>query len=61
MPVSSFEQEMEKVDYWLNELRSLGVDAKKKNDLNDGKELHDLTENIKETLYQEYKAAYSQA
>lgn len=61
MPQSAFEKEMEKVDYWLTELRSLGVDAKKKNDLNDSKELHDLTENIKETLYHEYKAAYAQA
>ncbi len=60
MPEHAFEEEMKKVDYWLNELRSLGVSARKKNGLNDSKELHDLTDNIKETLYQEYKAAYAE-
>lgn len=59
MPEYLFEEEMKKVDYWLNELRSLGVNARKKNDLNDSKELHDLADKIKKTLYQEYKTAYA--
>ena len=44
--------------YWNSELKSLGIDAKKKNELNDDKELASLTENIKQTYYQDYKTAY---
>ena len=47
------------VDELLWELRSLGINAKRKNDLNDSKELNHLIDNIKLTLYQEYKIAYS--
>lgn len=55
----SFIQE-QKATYWLNELRSLGLIAKKKIELNDIKELHDLTDNLKQTMYQEYKTAYTE-
>lgn len=41
--------------WWINELESLGISAKKTNELNDQKEMSDLTENIKQTLYEEYK------
>lgn len=58
MPESSFQEEMNSVDRWLAELKSLGVAAKRKNELNDAQELHTLTDNIKETMYQEYKNAY---
>ena len=44
----------------LAELRSLGVDPRKKNELNDKEELHELAENIKESMYQDYKLAYSE-
>jgi hypothetical protein len=33
---------------------------KKTNELNDKQEIRDLSENIKQTLYQEYKTAYSE-
>jgi hypothetical protein len=57
--------------YWINELESLGISPKKINDyLNNGNnnnnegvsiaELTDLVENIKQTMYQEYKTAYSE-
>ena len=55
--------------YWINELESLGLSPKKINDyLNNGnnekgvsiKELADLVENIKQTMYQEYKTAFSE-
>src|SRR5215217_3619149 len=47
--------------WWLNELDSLGIVPKKKtNELNDKQEIRDLSENIKQTLYQEYKTAYSE-
>jgi len=61
MPDSIFQEEMKKVDFWLNELRSLGLVAKKKSELNDSKELHDLADNLKQTMYQEYKSAYAKA
>ena len=47
-------------DSRLVELRSLGISYKRKNDLNDEKELQDLIDNIKQTFYQEYKAAYTE-
>ena len=57
--------------YWINELESLGISPKKINDyLNNGNndneeevsiiELANLVENIKQTMYQEYKTAYSE-
>ena len=52
---------MNRINSWLAELRSLGVDAKTRNDLNDEKELHDMTDNIKRSMYQEYKKAYAEA
>lgn len=59
MPDQTFEADMKKVDYWLSELRSLGINPKSRNTMNSSKELGDLTNNIKMTLYQEYKTAYS--
>lgn len=61
MHESSFQEEMNSVDRWVAELKSLGIAAKRKNELNDAQELHTLSDNIKETMYQEYKAAYSEA
>lgn len=37
----------------------MGVDAKSRNDLNNEKELQDATDNIKRSLYEEYKKAYA--
>jgi hypothetical protein len=61
MPESSFQEEMNSVDLWVAELKSRGTAAKRKNELNDAQELHTLTDNIKETMYQEYKTAHSEA
>jgi len=61
MPDQVFEEEMKKVDYWLSELRSLGINTKSRNSMNNSKELGDLTDNIKQTLYQDYKTAYSES
>jgi hypothetical protein len=41
-------------------LDSLGIVPKKTNELNDKQEIRDLSENIKQTLYQEYKTAYNE-
>jgi hypothetical protein len=50
----------EKKQWWLNELESLGISSKKTNELNDQKEISNLTENIKQTLYQDYKSLYNE-
>lgn len=44
--------------YWFNELDSLGIHPKRKNELNDSKEMEDLVENVKQTMLQEYRSAY---
>jgi len=45
MPDQVFEEEMKKVDYWLSELRSPGINTKSRNSVNNSKELGDLTDN----------------
>lgn len=45
-------------EYWFNELDSLGIHAKKRNEL-DKKEVKDLVENVKQTMLQEYRSAYT--
>jgi hypothetical protein len=40
--------------WWINELNSLGVAAKKMNELNDLKEISKLASNIKHALIQDY-------
>jgi hypothetical protein len=49
----------EKYDWWLNELDSLGISTLQKNGLDNHKEASDLTEVVKQTLYEEYLQAYS--
>ena len=50
----------ERCGWWISELSSLGIKIKRRNDMNDRKEITDLTENIKQSLFQEYKTAYAQ-
>jgi len=47
----------EKYGWWLNELESLGVSPKRCNELNNKQEVSNLTENLKQVFYQEYKLA----
>ena len=49
----------EKYDWWLSELESLGISPKTLNDLNDKREVSELTENLKQKYYQEYKSRYT--
>ena len=44
---------------WISELSSLGIKRMRRNDMKDRKEITDLTENIKQTLFQEYKTVYN--
>jgi hypothetical protein len=53
------EEHKDRKGYWENELKSLGVDPKGRDDLNDEKELEDLADNLKQVYYQNYKSAYS--
>jgi hypothetical protein len=48
-----------KKDFWENELRSLGIEPLRQNELNDKAELQALAEIIKQVYYQDYKTAYS--
>lgn len=43
----------------ITELKSLGIDTKKKNEFNDKKELSELAGDIKQSAFQDYKLAYS--
>jgi hypothetical protein len=45
-------------DFWENELKSLGIEPKRENELNDRVELEALAEIIKQVYYQDYKTAY---
>jgi hypothetical protein len=51
----------ERYNWWLNELDSLGIGTLQKNGLNNQKEASDLTEAVKQTLYEEYLKAYSES
>ena len=53
------EQEEKNENYWQNELSSLSIEPKRKNELNDKKELEALATAIKEVYFQDYKTAYS--
>jgi hypothetical protein len=46
-------------EYWQNELKSLGIEPRRQNELNDKEELQVLAEIIKEVYFQDYKIAYS--
>jgi hypothetical protein len=46
--------------YLKNELESLGVEPKSKNQLNDKEELQNISDNIKQTMLRDHKMAYSE-
>jgi hypothetical protein len=52
-------QQKDKNGYWNNELQSLGIEPKNINELNDMKELENLADNVKLSMFQDYKTAYS--
>ena len=51
----------EKYNWWLNESDSLGISTLQKNGLNNQREVSDLAEAVKQTLYEEYLQAYSES
>jgi hypothetical protein len=54
------EQQQAKNSYWQNELDSLGIEPKRKTELNDEEELEKLADIIKQAMFQDYKVAYSE-
>jgi hypothetical protein len=53
-------QQQAKKGYWQNELDSLGIEPKQKEELNDDEELENLADIIKQAMFQDYKIAYSE-
>jgi hypothetical protein len=53
--MATINEHPERFGWWLNELDSLGINTKRINELNDLKEIRNLTENIKQAFYQDYK------
>jgi hypothetical protein len=51
----------DKKDFWENELKSLGIEPQRPNDLNDKSELEALAEILKQVYYQDYKTAYGES
>jgi hypothetical protein len=51
----------ERYSWWMNELDSLGISTLEKNGINDSKEASDLTEAVKQTLYDDYLQTYSES
>jgi hypothetical protein len=58
--MSNKKEHPEKYGWWINELDSLGIKRIRRNDMKDRKQITDLTENTKQTLFQEYKSVYNQ-
>jgi hypothetical protein len=50
----------ERYSWWLNELDSLGISTLEKNGINNRSEASDLTDAVKQTLYEEYLVAYNE-
>ena len=49
----------EEADNLQKELNSLGIECKRKDELNDNEELQQLVTAIKEVYFQDYKTAYN--
>jgi hypothetical protein len=65
MPSFPFIEQARKKGYWINELESLGISPNEieryyQSESHSIKELANHMENIKQTLYQEYKTSYSE-
>lgn len=53
------EEHVHNKEYWQVELKSLGIEPKRLTELNDNNELGDLADNIKQSMFQDYKTAFS--
>jgi hypothetical protein len=50
----------EKHSWWLTELESLGINTREESQLNDPRKTSELTMDIKQMFYEEYKKAFSE-
>ena len=53
------QQQQAKNGYWRNELDSLGIEPKEKKEFNDKEENENLSDIIKQAMFQDYQLAYS--
>jgi hypothetical protein len=53
-------EQPEKSNWWLNELESLGINGQEINGTSNHK-AESLTEAVKQTLYEEYRQAFSES
>jgi hypothetical protein len=53
-------EKSQKVNWWINELDSLGMKKSKQEESNKGQELEDLADDIKQKFIYDYKACYSE-
>jgi hypothetical protein len=51
----------EKHSWWLNELESLGINTREESRLKDPRKTSELTADIKQMFYEEYKKAFSES
>jgi hypothetical protein len=51
----------EKHSWWLNELESLGINTREEGQLKDSKKTTELTMDIKQMFYEEYKKAFNES
>jgi hypothetical protein len=52
------DEHLERYGWWINELNSLGVEPEMTKDIDDLRELCNITQRLKETLFQYYKSIY---
>ena len=50
----------ENENYWEDELSTLAIECKRKNELNDKEELENLSDIVKQAMFQDYKMAYGE-
>jgi hypothetical protein len=53
-------EKSQKVNWWINELDSLGMKKSKQEESNKSQELEDLADDIKQKFIYDYKACYSE-
>src|SRR5512133_2829591 len=53
-------EKSQKINWWINELDSLGMKKSKQEESNKSQELEDLTDDIKQKFIYDYKACYSE-
>lgn len=53
--MTALQESFEKCEWWLSELRSLGIEVNKRNEFNDVKEISSLTDNLKRCYYSNYR------